>query len=100
MPEIFQSEKFATRFVFRLIDDFSYLMMMSDGIYDPKFVVEANLPNIKKWQELLSDLDGKNEEGIRVTLNASNPDIIKQFAAWMNFWSIGNHDDRTLAIVF
>ena len=53
MPEIFKSEKFATRFDFHIIKDFSYLILMSDGIYDPKFVVEANLANIKKWQEFL-----------------------------------------------
>ncbi len=100
MPEIFQSEKFATRFGFKLVDDFSYLMLMSDGIYDPKFVVEANLPNSKKWQEFLADLHGKNEEGVKVELRADNKDITEQFSRWMDFWSVGNHDDRTLAIVF
>lgn len=100
MPEIFQSEKFATRFGFKLLDDFSYLIMMSDGIYDPKFVVEANLPTIKKWQEFLADLNGKNEDGIKVELRKDNPDIVEQFSRWMDFWSAGNHDDRTLAIVF
>ena len=79
---------------------FSYLFLMSDGIYDPKFVVEANLPNIKKWQEFLSDLAGKNEDGCKVELSAGNKDITKQFSGWMDFWSTGNHDDRTLAIVF
>ncbi len=100
MPEIFQSDKFATRFGFKMVDDFSYLIMMSDGIYDPKFVVEANLPNIKKWQEFLQDLDGKNDDGVKVELRADNKDIKEQFSAWMDFWSAGNHDDRTLAIVF
>lgn len=100
MPEIFQSEKFATRFGFKLIDDFSYLIMMSDGIYDPKFVVEANLPNIKKWKEFLTDINGKNEEGISVELSKDNPEIKEQFSGWMDFWSPGNHDDRTLAIIF
>jgi hypothetical protein len=99
MPEIFQNEKFATRFGFKLIDDFSYLMMMSDGIYDPKFVVEANLPNIKKWKEFLADLGGKNEDGVKVELHPENKDIVNQFSTWMDFWSPGNHDDRTLAIV-
>ena len=100
MPEIFQSDKFSTRFGFKLVDDFSYLVLMSDGIYDPKFVVEANLPNIKKWTEFFQDLDGKNEDGIKVELRPDNKDIINQFSAWMDFWSAGNHDDRTLAIVF
>ncbi|MEO7802479.1 MAG: PP2C family serine/threonine-protein phosphatase, partial [Ginsengibacter sp.] len=50
MPEIFKSEKFASRFSFKLLKDFSYLMLMSDGIYDAKLVVEANLADIKKWK--------------------------------------------------
>ena len=100
MPEIFSSEKFATRFGFKLTDDFSYLMLMSDGIYDPKFVVESALPDIKKWKQFLEDLGGKNEDKVRVELSPGNKDIVEQFSAWMDFWSIGNHDDRTLAIVF
>jgi hypothetical protein len=100
MPEIFQNEKFSTRFGFKLTDDFSYLMLMSDGIYDPKFVVESNLQNIESWQKLLADLNGENEDGVKVELNAENKQITEQFSAWMDFWSKGNHDDRTLAIVF
>lgn len=100
MPEIFQSEKFSTRFGFKLVEDFSYLVLMSDGIYDPKFVVESNLPDIKKWQEFLQDLNGKNEDKIHVELDIRNKDIVSQFSRWMDFWSAGNHDDRTLAIVF
>jgi len=73
---------------------------MSDGIYDPKFIVESNLPNIKNWQEFLEDLNGKNEDNVKVELSADNKDITNQLAKWMDFWSIGNHDDRTLAIVF
>ena len=100
MPEIFQSDKFPTRLGFKLVEEFSYLVLMSDGIYDPKFVVEANLPNVKKWQEFFEDLDGKNEEKIRVELRMDNKEIVNQFSKWMDFWSAGNHDDRTLAIVF
>jgi serine/threonine protein phosphatase PrpC len=100
MPEIFQSDKFATRFGFKLVNDFAYLFMMSDGIYDPKFVVESNLEDIKKWKDFLADLDGKNEDKIKVALNPGNREITSQFSAWMDFWSQGNHDDRTLAIVF
>ncbi len=100
MPEIFKSEKFSTRFSYKFTDSFSYLFLMSDGIYDPKFVVEANLSNIKKWQEFLADLAGNNEDGVAVTLDPDNQQITEQFSKWMDFWSAGNHDDRTLAIVF
>jgi serine/threonine protein phosphatase PrpC len=100
MPEIFQSDKFSTRFGFKLVDDFSYLMLMTDGIYDPKFVVEANLEKIEKWKEFLEDLQGKNEDGLSVDLNRDNDNIANQLSNWMDFWNPGNHDDRTLAIIY
>lgn len=100
MPEIFQNDKFSTRFGFKLVDDFSYLMLMTDGIYDPKFVVEANLEKIEKWNNFLEDLKGKNEDGIKVDFDPENPEIAHQLSTWMDFWSPGNHDDRTLAIIY
>lgn len=100
MPEIFSSDKFGTRFGFKLIDDFAYLMLMTDGIYDPKFVVEANLEKIEKWHEFLADLGGNNEEKITVEFKPDNTEIANQLTSWMDFWSPGNHDDRTLAIIF
>jgi serine/threonine protein phosphatase PrpC len=100
MPEIFQSDTFSSRFGFKLVDNFSYLMLMTDGIYDPKFVVEANLEKIEKWKDFLADLKGNNEDGFKVDFNKENTDIANQLSAWMDFWSPGNHDDRTLAIIY
>ena len=100
MPEIFSSDKFTTRFGFKLIENFSFLILMTDGIYDPKFVVEASLEKIEKWNEFLADLAGNNEEKITVNFSKDNTEIANQLSAWMDFWSPGNHDDRTLAIVF
>ena len=100
MPEIFSSDKFSTRFGFTLVADFSYLMLMTDGVYDPKFVVEANLGKIEKWREFLVDLEGNNEEKAAVIFKPDNKEIATQLSAWMDFWSPGNHDDRTLAIIF
>ncbi len=100
MPEIFSSEKFVTRLGFEFIEDFSYLMLMTDGIYDPKFVVEANLEKMEKWTAFLEDLAGHNEDKASVEFNADNHEVSEQLSNWMDFWSPGNHDDRTLAIVF
>lgn len=100
MPEIFNSEKFPTRFGFTLTDDFSYLMLMTDGIYDAKFVVEANLERLEKWKTFIDDLKGDNEDQVVVDFDPSNQEIAYQLSAWMDFWSPGNHDDRTLAIIF
>lgn len=100
--DIFHSKEhpMETRFNFKIIPDFSYLFLMTDGIYDPKFIVEANLENHEKWIEFLEDLDGKNEDNVKVDFDNSNTEIAKQLASWMDFWSPGNHDDRTLAIIF
>lgn len=100
MPEIFQSDKFSTRFGFKLVEDFSYLMLMTDGIYDPKFVVEANLEKIENWKDFLEDLNGKNEDNCKVDFNKDNAEIANQLSTWMDFWNPGNHDDRTLAIIY
>ncbi|MET4141200.1 PP2C family serine/threonine-protein phosphatase [Pedobacter sp. UYP1] len=100
--DIFHSKEhpMASRFNFKIIPDFSYLFLMTDGIYDPKFVVEANLEKHEKWIDFIRDLEGKNEDEIKVRLSSENGEIARQFSAWMDFWSAGNHDDRTMAIIF
>jgi serine/threonine protein phosphatase PrpC len=101
-PEIFHSTErpMVSRFNLKIIEDFSFLFLMSDGIYDPKFEVEANLEKNEKWIDFLSDLEGKNEDGSKIDFNFENKEITNQLSTWMDFWSKGNHDDRTLAIIF
>jgi len=100
-PDIFQKQEvMTTRFNLKIIEEFSYLFLMTDGIYDAKFEVEANLEKHEKWIEFLEDLDGKNEDANKVEFNKDNSEIANQLSKWMDFWSAGNHDDRTLAIVF
>jgi hypothetical protein len=101
-PDIFHSSErpMATRFNLKVIDDFSYLFLMTDGIYDAKFVVEANLEKNEKWLEFLEDLNGKNEDNSKVNFDLENENIKDELDKWMDFWSVGNHDDRTLAIIY
>lgn len=100
--DIFHSTEhpMATRFNFKIVPDFSYLFLMTDGIYDPKFIVEANLEKHEKWNEFLVDLQGNNEDNVKVDFENSNTEIASQLSNWMDFWSQGNHDDRTLAIIY
>jgi serine/threonine protein phosphatase PrpC len=100
--DIFHSTEhpMATRFNFKVVPDFSFLFLMTDGIYDPKFIVESNLEKNEKWIEFLDDLKGINEDKIKVEFDRTNTEIASQLSDWMDFWSQGNHDDRTLAIIF
>lgn len=100
MPEIFEDENFNSRFNFEIVEDFSFLFLMTDGIYDPKFEVEANLKKIEKWKAFIEDLKGKNEDNFAVNFEIKNEETAFQLSKWMDFWSPGNHDDRTLAIIY
>lgn len=99
MSEIFSRPDIAGRFGINCFPDFSKLILMTDGIYDPKFVVESKLENLESWKNFLRDLDGENEEKIKVDF-VNDQNIEVQLSDWMDFWSKGNHDDRTLAVIY
>lgn len=99
MPEIFSRPDMVNRFTINRIDDFSKLFLMTDGIYDPKFVVENKLENLETWKNFLRDLNGENDDKAKVDF-VEDSDVENQLSAWMDFWSKGNHDDRTLAVIY
>ena len=98
MPEIFNND-IGNRFNIYKTDNFSHLFLMTDGIYDPKFVVESKLEKIENWKNFDQDLKGNNEENTKIDFS-DDENIENQLMDWMDFWSKGNHDDRTLAIVY
>ena len=66
------------------------LMLMTDGVSDPKFETDANLARPERWAELWQE--GK----FQTALQAEQPAAALE--GWLDFWSPGNHDDRTLAL--
>ena len=68
---------------------------MSDGVSDPKFETDANLNNPDKWDALWDDL---KENGVDLT--DDNEASKDQLLDWLDFWAPGNHDDRTIAILY
>ncbi|MGN7785993.1 PP2C family serine/threonine-protein phosphatase [Niabella sp. 22666] len=99
MPEIFNNATMGSRFTINKFEDFSKLVLMTDGIYDPKFVTENKLEDIVSWKNFIADLEGSNEDEIKVNFE-NDENIQAQLLMWMDFWSKGNHDDRTLAIIY
>jgi hypothetical protein len=73
---------------------------MTDGITDPKFETDANLNRVEKWDALWADLNGDNADEARVDFTDSSEQMADQLLKWLDFWSPGNHDDRTIAILF
>lgn len=99
MSEVLTKDNFRDRFNFEFTTEFPYVVLMTDGIYDPKFEVEANLANPTKWKSFFDDLQGNNEQQINV-LFESEIEQEHKLSDWMDFWSPGNHDDRTLIVLF
>lgn len=95
MPEIFRdATSFYGRLKFSIEQDFTALMLMTDGVSDPWFETDANLNKIEKWNELYNDISEK------VELVDDNEKSKEQLLSWLDFWSQGNHDDRTIAILY
>lgn len=94
MSEIMQPTEIYRRLRFEIVDDFTALVLMSDGITDPKFETDSKLANIEKWNELWADISSS------VDLTDDNEQSADQLLKWLDFWSQGNHDDRTIVILY
>ena len=77
-----------------IVPDFTALMLMTDGISDPFFETDVNLAKKEKWDALWTDLSSS------VEFSDDNEQSQYQLLNWLDFWSPGNHDDRTLAILY
>lgn len=72
------------------LENLKAVILMTDGISDPKFETDAGLQNQQKWDALWQEL--------QPSLQAENAD--QALLDWMHFFSAGHHDDRTLAILW
>jgi len=103
MPEIFRDpEVVAKRLRMAIVPDFTALFLMSDGVSDPMFETDRNLNDYAKWEEFYDRLkNGFPEDKIGgVDLSDDNEASKEQLLRWLDFWSPGNHDDRTIAILY
>jgi serine/threonine protein phosphatase PrpC len=78
----------ASRTQFVLMENVTALVLMSDGVSDPWFETDAQLANITKWDAFWAEL---------VAADAVSAE--EKLLAWLDFWSAGNHDDRTIILV-
>lgn len=100
MNDIFADSSVYNRIKLKVVENFTALILMTDGITDPKFQTDSNLNKIEKWNELWDDLNGNNQDNCKVDFSKSLEDAEKDLMNWLDFWSPGNHDDRTIAILY
>ncbi len=68
--------------------DLTALMLMTDGISDPHFETDRALADASNWQRLWAEL----------TPLLKSVDPAQALLDWMDFFTPGHHDDRTLAL--
>lgn len=94
MPEIWTDPNaISARIQFTLVPDLTAIFAMTDGVSDPKFSTDKNFADPAKWAEFWADL------GREVTLTPDHEPAAAELLEWLQFWSTGNHDDRTLALM-
>jgi hypothetical protein len=71
-----------------LLVDVKALILMTDGVSDPKFETDNGLRDLNKWDDLWKEIEP--------LLSDEKPD--EKLLKWLDFWSPGNHDDRTIVI--
>lgn len=82
------------RIRFDVVDSFKAIILMTDGVTDPKFETENNLNSITRWDDLWADL------AKTVPWEKRDDSVADSLLAWMDFWSSGNHDDRTMMVLY
>lgn len=70
-------------------NDVTHVLLMTDGVSDPCFETDNGLKNPEKWDALLAEL--------QPCIDSAAPSS-QALAEWLNFFSPGNHDDRTLIV--
>lgn len=92
--EFNNAEEVAKRLFFDVRNSFTAVLAMTDGITDPKFPTDTAFASSEMWCSFWeTDLSQS------VLLSRDNPALERELLAWLDFWSAGNHDDRTVAIM-
>lgn len=87
-------EELLKRLKFTLVPDFAGLYLMTDGISDPYFQTDKGLEMPERWAKLIQDIEAE------ASLARRDPDSGRRLVSWLDFWSKGEHDDRTLAVIY
>lgn len=73
---------------------FKGLLLMTDGISDPFFQTDKGMEMSERWGDLIEQIEAGTD------LSKRKPDTADRLVDWLDFWSKGEHDDRTLAVIY
>jgi hypothetical protein len=82
------------RFRFSVAPADACLLLMTDGVSDPKFGTDNALRDPARWRAFWED-----DLAVQLPLSEPDPESAAKLEEYLQFWSQGEHDDRTLALV-
>lgn len=77
-----------------VVKDFESVMLFTDGVSDPKFQSDKALEDRSAWNALHEEI------ALATGLPTIDDGLEARLLDWLSFWSPGEHDDRTIAIVW
>jgi hypothetical protein len=66
------------------------VILMTDGISDPRFETDTGLADAANWDALWDE----------ISPHLTSPDPAGNLVEWLNFFTPGHHDDRTIAVLW
>lgn len=66
------------------------VILMTDGISDPRFETDTGLADAANWDVLWDE----------ISPHLTSPDPASSLVEWLNFFTPGHHDDRTIAVLW
>ena len=104
MKDEINPEKVGERTRCGFLEDFDSIILATDGITDPFFPSDSSVMDQSCWLKFLdSTLKNGDVEnpGVPELFDSNLSEEVRRLALakWLNFWSKGNHDDRTILIV-
>jgi hypothetical protein len=86
-------EDIMQRISFASFDTMTALFLLTDGITDPIFETDHRLGQNECWDQFW-------QKTIQNQLSAESGKTAANLMNWLSFWSPGNHDDRTIALLY
>jgi hypothetical protein len=85
------AERNMSRLHAAFVQDLSAVVLMTDGITDPRFPTEASLKDKGCWDKFWAEVSGAAQ------FDEAEADA--RLLKWLSFKSAGNHDDRTIVFL-
>jgi hypothetical protein len=87
---VMDGPRFFKRIAMGFFSDITSVILMTDGVSDPKFETDHELSDPSKWDALWSE--------ISPLLYKQSPE--QELLSWLEFYSPKHHDDRTIAVLW